>query len=75
MTVYAFGLGEHNYTSTGSHSGDLYYYNLEGRLLGSLDNNDKTTFYLTDPLGSVLETCDNRSNAKLTLRLCEHLPV
>ncbi len=54
MTVYAFGLEEHNYFNTGGHKGDLYYYSLGGRLLGALDNSGKTTFYLTDTLGSVL---------------------
>ncbi len=54
MTVYAFGLEEHSYFNTGGHKGDLYYYTLGGRLLGALDNSGKTTFYLTDALGSVL---------------------
>jgi hypothetical protein len=38
MTVYAFGLEEHSYFNAGGHKGDLYYYNLGGRLQGSLDN-------------------------------------
>ncbi len=54
MTVYAFGLEEHSYFNTGGHKGDLYYYSLGGRLLGALDNTGKTTFYLSDALGSVL---------------------
>jgi RHS repeat-associated protein len=54
MTVYAFGLEEHSYFNTGGHKGDLYYYRLGGRLLGALDNTGKTTFYLSDALGSVL---------------------
>ncbi len=54
MTVYAFGLEEHSYFNSGGHKGDLYYYTLGGRLLGALDNSGKTTFYLSDALGSVL---------------------
>ncbi len=54
MTVYAFGQEEHTYFNSGGHKGDLYYYTLGGRLLGALDNTGKTTFYLTDALGSVL---------------------
>ncbi len=54
MTAYAFGLEEHSYFNSGGHKGDLYYYTLGGRLLGALDNTGKTTFYLTDALGSVL---------------------
>jgi hypothetical protein len=65
MTVYTFGLEEHTYFNTGARKGDLYYYSLGGRLLGSLDNTGKTIFYLTDSLGNVLETCCSRSNAKL----------
>ncbi|MGZ3617114.1 MAG: hypothetical protein ACXWOL_09770 [Ktedonobacteraceae bacterium] len=38
MTVYAFGLEEHTYTSNGSHTSDLYYYSVGRRLIGSLDN-------------------------------------
>jgi len=56
-TVYAFGLEEHTYFNAGANKSDLYYYSLGDRGLGSLDNNSKTTFYLTDALGSVLETC------------------
>src|SRR6266568_2914818 len=78
MTVYAFGLEEHTYFNAGGHKGDLYYYSLGGRLLGSLDNTGKTMFYLTDALGSVLETCCNRSSAKLcfqALRVSPSLAV
>ena len=42
MTVYAFGLEEHTYTSNGTHSSDLYYYTLSGRLLGTLDGSSNT---------------------------------
>ncbi len=59
MTVYAFGLEEHNYYNAGGHRADLYYYSLGGRLLGARDNNGKTTFYLTDALGSVLASFNN----------------
>jgi RHS repeat-associated protein len=59
MTVYAFGLEEHTYFNAGAHKGDLYYYSLGGRLLGSLDNTGKTMFDLTDALGSVLASFSN----------------
>ncbi len=59
MTVYSFGLEEHSYFNTGGHKGDLYYYRLGGRLLGALDNTGKTTFYLSDALGSVLTSFSN----------------
>jgi RHS repeat-associated protein len=59
MTVYAFGLEEHTYTSNGTHSGDLYYYTLAGRLLGTLDGSGNTVFDLTDTLGSVMASFSN----------------
>ena len=59
MKVYAFGLEEHTYTATGSHSSDLYYYTLAGRLLGTLDSSSNTVFDLTDALGSVLASFSN----------------
>ena len=59
MKVYAFGLEEHTYTSTGSHTSDLYYYDLGGRLLGTLDSSSNTVFDLTDALGSVLASFSN----------------
>ncbi len=46
MTVYAFGLEVHSYFNAGGHKSDLYYYSLGGRLLGTLDNTGKTTFYI-----------------------------
>jgi len=49
----------HTYFNAGSHKGDLYYYSLGGRLLGSLDNTGKTIFYLTDALDSVLASFSN----------------
>jgi len=63
MTVYAFGLEEHTYFNAGGHKGDLYYYSLGGRLLGALDNTGKTSFYLTDALGSVLASFNNVANS------------
>jgi RHS repeat-associated protein len=63
MTVYAFGLEEHSYTATGSHTSDLYYYTLGGRLLGTLDSSSNTVFDLTDALGSVLASFSNVANS------------
>jgi len=53
----------HTYFNAGGHKGDLYYYSLGGRLLGSLDNSSKTLFYLTDALGSVLASFSNVANS------------
>ena len=58
MTVYAFGLEEHNYTGSGTNQGNTYYYSLAGRLIGSNDANG-TVFYMTDILGSVLASFTN----------------
>ena len=58
MTVYAFGLEEHQYSGSGGNQGNTYYYSLAGRLLGSLDSNG-TQFYLTDALGSVVSAFTN----------------
>ena len=38
MTVYAFGAEDHNYTTSGSRTSDLYSYSVGGRFIGSLDN-------------------------------------
>jgi RHS repeat-associated protein len=62
MTVYAFGLEEHTYLSSGGHTGDLYYYSLGGRLLGASDGSN-STFYLTDALGSLLARFSNTANS------------
>jgi RHS repeat-associated protein len=53
LTVYAFGLEEHSYSSSGSNTGNTYYYGLVGRLIGELTGST-TNFFLTDSLGSVL---------------------
>ncbi len=58
LTVYAFGLEEHVYSSTGTNQWNTYYYSLGGQLLGSLDGNG-TRFYLTDTLGSILANITN----------------
>ena len=60
MRVYAFGLEQHTYAANGSHTSDLYYDSLAGKLLGYLDTSTNTTgFYLTDTLGSVLASFSN----------------
>jgi len=58
LTVYAFGLEDHQYSGGGTNQANTYYYTLAGRLLGALDSNG-TTFYLTDTLGSVLLSFTN----------------
>ena len=55
MTVYSFDLEEHLYSGSGVHQGNTYYYILSGMLIGeSTDTN--TNMFLTDALGSVIET-------------------
>ncbi len=64
MTVYAFGLEEHLYDGTGVHQNqsDTYYYLLGGMLVGeSVGTN--TNMFLTDALGSVIETISATANA------------
>jgi hypothetical protein len=64
MRVYAFGLEQHTYAANGSHTSDLYYYSLAGKLLGYLDTSSNTTgFYLTDTLGSVLVSFSNTDHS------------
>jgi hypothetical protein len=58
LTVYAFGLEEHVYSSSGTNQGNTYYYTLGGRLIGEL-NGSATQFLLTDALGSVLASVSN----------------
>ncbi|HLG63995.1 MAG TPA: RHS repeat-associated core domain-containing protein [Ktedonosporobacter sp.] len=55
ITVYAFGLEEHIYSSTGTPQSSTFYYSLGGRLIGELQGST-TQFFLTDALGSVLTT-------------------
>ena len=55
LTVYAFGLEEHVYSSSGTPQSNIYYYSLGGRIVGELQGST-TQFFLTDPLGSVLTT-------------------
>ncbi len=58
ITVYAFGLEDHQYSGSGTNQANTYYYTLAGRLIGALDSNG-TIFYLTDELGSVLSSFTN----------------
>ncbi len=60
FTVYAFGLEEHVYDTSGTNLWNNYYYTLGGRLLGNLDGNG-THFFLTDTLGSVVSSINNTS--------------
>lgn len=65
LTVYAFGIEEHQYAysgsgSTATNTGNTYYYTLAGRLLGTWDGSSATTtFLLTDSLGSVVSSFNN----------------
>jgi RHS repeat-associated protein len=64
MTVYAFGLEEHLYSGSGVHqvNGDTYYYSLGGMLVGE-STGTNTNMFLTDALGSVLETISATANS------------
>ncbi len=62
ITVYAFGLEDHLYTSSGTNQANTYYYSLADHLIGALDSSG-TTFYLTDALGSLLTSFTNVANA------------
>jgi hypothetical protein len=62
MTVYAFGLEDHSYSSSGSNTGNTYYYSLAGRLLGKSDGTN-TTFYLVDALGTPQASFSNVANS------------
>ena len=62
MTVYAFGLEEHLYSGSGVHQSDTYYYNLGGMLIGEFDGTN-TNMFLTDALGSVIETISAAPNS------------
>jgi len=62
MTVYAFGLEEHRYSGSGVNQGNTYYYNLGGMLVGEFDGTN-TNMFLTDVLGSVIETISATANS------------
>jgi RHS repeat-associated protein len=68
LTVYAFGLEEHQYAYSGSggtatNTSNTYYYDLGGQLLGTWDGTSPTTtFLLTDSLGSVVSSFNNPSS-------------
>jgi len=73
LTVYAFGLEEHQYAYSGSGSsatntGNTYYYTLAGQLLGTWDGSaSPTTFLLTDSLGSVVASFNNLPSGAVML--------
>ncbi len=68
-TVYAFGLEEHQYTSSDSNTGNTSYYTLGGQLIGEQTGTStkSTTFLLTDLLGSVLASFSNTSGSATVL--------
>jgi RHS repeat-associated protein len=63
MMVYAFGLEEHLYSGSGvlQVNGNTYYYMLGGMLVGE-STGTNTNMFLTDALGSVLETISATAN-------------
>ncbi|MDQ2903873.1 MAG: hypothetical protein M3Y81_10000 [Chloroflexota bacterium] len=62
LTVYAFGLEEHAYTSSGVSQSNTHYYTLAGHLIGTLTGSS-TQLVLTDALGSVLSTFSNTTGS------------
>jgi len=62
MTVYAFGLEEHLYSGTGVNQGNTYYYSLGDTLVGESIGSGINMF-LTDALGSVIETISAAPNS------------
>ena len=68
-TVYAFGLEEHKYNSSGSNSANLSYYTLGGQLVGEQTGttSKSTTFLLTDLPGSVLASFNNTPGSAAVL--------
>ena len=62
ITIYPFGLEEHQYSGSGTNQSNTYYYSLAGHLIGSLDGTG-TMFYLTDALGSILTSFTNIANS------------
>lgn len=54
ITVYPFGVEEHNYNTSGNNLGNKYYYSLGGRLIAELKGTTPTlNFLVTDMLGTV----------------------
>src|SRR5712691_13508399 len=58
----ASGLEDHSYSSSGSNTGNTYYYSLAGRLLGKSDGTN-TIFYLVDALGTLQASFSNTANS------------
>ncbi len=58
ITVYAFGSEEYTYNGTGTLQSSTHYYSLGGQLVGALTGTS-TNMFLTDALGSVLESLSN----------------
>src|SRR5579875_132762 len=64
-TVYAFGLEEHQYSSSGTNTGNTSYYSVGGQLIGEQTGTSmkSTTFLLTDLLGSVVASFSHTSGS------------
>ena len=53
LSAYPSSAEEYDYTGTGTLTSQLHYYAMAGHLIGAFDGTN-TTYYLTDPQGSVL---------------------
>jgi RHS repeat-associated protein len=70
LTVYAFGLEEYQYSSSGTPQNATHYYSLGGRLVGALSglgNSPSTTMFVTNAEGSVLASYSNLAGAAALL--------
>lgn len=65
-TVYAFGLEEYSYDSSGTLTSSTHYYSLAGHLIGEVQGSS-TNVFLTDALGSVQAVISNTQNSAALL--------
>jgi len=69
-TVYAFGMEEYSYDSSGNQTSSTHYYSLAGHLIGEAQTSGSSTttnFFLTDALGSVLAVISNTESSAALL--------
>jgi RHS repeat-associated protein len=69
-TVYAFGLEEYTYDSSGNEISSTHYYSLAGHLIGERQTSggsSTTNMFMTDALGSVQAVISNTQNSATML--------
>ena len=70
LTTYPFGIEDHTYSGDGTLQSTTYYYSLAGRLIGELTGSPtptQTNLFLTDALGSVVDTFSNVAGSAAVL--------